>query len=256
MSRITPMIMNASSRAPAVRVPLAVRDVLFIAAVASVSVGGSVVMTLAQIGPDRSALSTAVLIPLLVSIPVATYLVRQHSRIAALNAQLNELVRRDALTGLLNRRAFLAAAESGGKGALILVDADRFKAVNDTWGHPAGDSVLVQIASRLGTAAGPGAIVGRLGGEEFAVFVPGLAAPQAATLAEALRAIVADRPVQHDHVAINCSISLGLAMVEPETVRLAEAMTVADAALYRAKSLGRDRLCIAEQVLTARRRAR
>jgi diguanylate cyclase len=246
MARITPINSGVLEQHARLSMPLTLRDVLFVVGVAAASVGGSVGMTLLQIGPEPSALSTAVLIPFIVSVPVATYLTRQRSRITALNAQLNELVRRDALTGLLNRRAFVAGVEGAGPGALILIDADRFKAVNDTYGHPAGDSVLADIASRLGHVAGPAALTGRLGGEEFAVFAPGLSLSQGADLAQALRAAVATRSVSHVGLAIPCTISLGLAMIGPG-VTLTQAMAAADAALYAAKAQGRDRVVLAGQ---------
>lgn len=222
-------------------------DVLFIVFVVGASVLSSVVVTLVMVGPLVEALIPAIVIPTVVSIPATLYLVRQRQKIQALNAQLEDLLRRDPLTGVLTRRYFLSAAQGPPTvaGALLVIDVDRFKGVNDTWGHPAGDRVLSEIASRIARAAGPEDLVGRLGGEEFVVFAPDLGEEAAADLAERLRRTVAALPILFDGTPIRCTISIGLAMVPAGADDFDVWMRLADRALYTAKRKGRDQVCLA-----------
>lgn len=170
-----------------------------------------------------------------------------------LASELRRHAYQDALTGLGNRRALFEAidallAEPGARGAghaLILVDVDRFKAINDRGGHPFGDEVLVGIANALRTAAGRSASVFRLGGEEFALLAPRIAG-EAARFAERLRIAVRELEFAHDGGREPVSISLGVAALA--TCPVAERtvwMQCADRALYQAKEAGRDRVAIA-----------
>jgi diguanylate cyclase (GGDEF)-like protein len=222
-------------------------DVMFVAAVVGASVLSSVLITVMIVGLLIEAIIPAVVIPTVVSVPASLYSVRQRLKIEALNAQLEELLRRDQLTGVLTRRYFLGAVQGPPTrpGALLVIDVDKFKLVNDTWGHPAGDRVLTEIAGRIGRAAGPGILVGRLGGEEFAVFAPGLAEAEGAALAEALRQDVAALPVLYEGTPIRCTISIGLALVPAGADSFDTYMRLADRALYAAKRKGRDQVCLA-----------
>ncbi len=223
------------------KVPLTWRDVIFVASVTGVSVFASFVMTYWQFGWDEG-MFPSIIIPIVIALPVSTWVARQNARIVALNRQLNELVRRDPLTGLLNRRAFLAVVEERKRGMLVMIDADNFKVVNDTWGHPAGDVVLVQMAARLGRTAGPDVALGRLGGEEFALFLPGADPIEGVLVAERLRQAVAGTPVMHGTTAITCTVSIGVADLAPEEGGLEAALVAADTALYQAKAQGRNRV--------------
>jgi len=225
------------------RVPLTWRDVIFVASITSVSVISSFILTYWQFGWNEG-MFTSVIIPLVIALPVSTWMARQNARIIALNRQLNELVRRDPLTGLLNRRAFLAVVEASPAGVLIMLDADYFKVVNDTWGHPAGDAVLVDLAARLGRSAGPVAALGRLGGEEFAAFIPRADPVEGALVAERMRQAVAGAPVMHGATAIPCTVSIGVARLAPGEGGVVAALVAADAALYRAKEAGRNRVIV------------
>lgn len=165
----------------------------------------------------------------------------------------NELLRRlastDALTGAANRLAFDEAAARETERArrfdtplsLVLLDLDRFKAVNDTWGHGFGDAVLVEVVARLRAGLRETDVLGRVGGEEFAVLLPmtplAAAAETARRLGEALR----DRPVTRGAVAAPVTASFGVAPVDPES-GFEAARERADRALYDAKRLGRDRV--------------
>ena len=148
----------------------------------------------------------------------------------------------DALTGLLNRRGFEAQAESlvgavPGRGVLIVADLDRFKTINDTFGHAAGDRVIRALAETL-RAGLPGATIGRLGGEEFCAVLPLADVATGRMLAEGVRLGL----TQTAHAVLperNVTASFGLA---PFTCDFAATFALADAALYAAKAGGRDRV--------------
>ena len=174
--------------------------------------------------------------------------------VARLRAGLRDRARLadvDPLTGLWNRRYAEpqldvmagAAARSGAPLALMLLDLDRFKAVNDSCGHAAGDAVLTEVAARL-TRAAPDALVARWGGEEFLIAVAGLAAGPARDLAEALCSAINARVFTLPDlppVAVTASVGLALAAPdEPPGATLARA----DAALYRSKLGGRNQVTV------------
>lgn len=226
---------------------LTLRDWCGVGVVAGVSVLLSVLVTMALAGAAAETLGPAVVIPLVVSIPASAYLFRQRRAMADLNGQMLDLLRLDPLTGLLSRRFFLAAAEAEGArgGALLLIDADRFKGINDRYGHPAGDAVLATLAERFRAAAEADVLIGRLGGEEFAAFAPGRDMAAGHALGEAIGREVRAARVRTEAEEIVCTVSLGLAVMPPGGT-MAEAIRAADEALYLAKALGRDRLCVAE----------
>lgn len=156
------------------------------------------------------------------------------------NSDLNEQVARDPLTGLSNRRALAAALErtleAGTPFCLALIDIDRFKAVNDTHGHLAGDRVLVQVAESLRDSAGGRGVLARYGGEEFAWLMPDTTPDQARLQCEYLREAVAFAAQ-----ALPVTISVGVTAGMPGE-RLADVMQRADGALYAAKDKGRNRV--------------
>lgn len=169
------------------------------------------------------------------------------------DAALEELARlagTDPLTGLPNRRGFEASARAvlaprGRHASLLLLDLDRFKAINDGHGHPAGDAVLRAAAAVLGRHLRAGDIAARLGGEEFAVLLPGAGAADAAALAERLRAALAAEVPHPGGAPARVTVSIGVAAVAREGApqpALDAALAAADAALYRAKQGGRNRI--------------
>lgn len=162
---------------------------------------------------------------------------------ARLTREFEKLSQTDSLTGLLNRRGFEIEAHAiaeEGPACLIIADIDHFKEVNDRHGHPAGDRVLVGVAAILRQTAGASCRIGRIGGEEFAVLCPGLGLEEATRLAEEIRLSVAkqDFPLT-ETTSLTVSLSLGVA---PSTFAgsWTEQVRQADAALYRAKSDGRN----------------
>jgi diguanylate cyclase (GGDEF)-like protein len=167
--------------------------------------------------------------------------------LAIANAEAREQLlvqaRTDALTGVANHRAFQEhleqearrAREAGRPLALIVFDVDRFKSVNDSGGHLAGDEVLSEVARRIAVSTGPGAVVGRLGGDEFAALLPGCDAAAGRLVAERARRLVAAEPVGPQRVTISAGVSDLAVATNPR-----ELLKSADDALYRAKALGRD----------------
>ena len=162
--------------------------------------------------------------------------------------EVSRRARTDALTGLANRRAFdeqlvqlLAHADRFGHPvSLIMADVDHFKAVNDSWGHEAGDVVLKSIAGTLTEGVRAVDLCCRYGGEEFAILLPQTTLLGAAELADRLRKSVEDRPIKTAGAELPVTISCGVACY-PEGVLTKEALfAAADRALYEAKSAGRN----------------
>lgn len=170
-----------------------------------------------------------------------------------LEADLREMAATDMLTGLPNRRHFLAQLEQEKarvsraeekSAAVLMLDIDHFKKVNDTWGHAAGDQVLRHLATLMREDLRKIDTVGRLGGEEFAVILPGADSAAAEIFAERLRKQVAETPAQHGERSIPVTISIGVTEIKPLDVSAGDALTRADRALYRAKECGRNRVTV------------
>ena len=164
------------------------------------------------------------------------------------NAELEWTAAHDGLTGLVNRTAFTRATEEamhcaatfGERVALMMVDIDRFKRVNDTLGHDVGDQVLLAVAERLTSVAGAHGIVGRIGGDEFGVLVVGHAA-EGDVVALATRLLLAlRRPLHHPGGMLGTRATLGIAARAPGLETTGDLFKAADLALYHAKDAGRD----------------
>ncbi len=182
----------------------------------------------------------------LLATPTIYVFLRLQARLAALYARVERLAMTDDLTGLMNRRSFLAEGErrhvAGGVPAtVVLIDLDRFKTVNDRYGHAGGDAVLEQAAAAIAAVAGAHRLVARLGGEEFVVLGPCEGEEAAEILAEAIRRAIGERPVLWNGEAIGVTASIGVARLSAG-VTLGAALSFADEALYRAKRAGRDRV--------------
>lgn len=165
-------------------------------------------------------------------------------RIAAARA-VHEAERRavvDPLTGLRNRREFELALNAATTGSLIYVDLDHFKKLNDTLGHPAGDAALKHVARLLEAAVRDGDLVARVGGEEFAVWLPRTGLREGLEVAERIRRSVAEKPLTWSGSVYPLTTSCGIASC-PELVGSVQNLAAAaDAALYRAKQAGRNRV--------------
>jgi diguanylate cyclase (GGDEF)-like protein len=170
-------------------------------------------------------------------------------RLAEANAQLEIQSLTDPLTRLRNRRYFwqrleaeIAAGEREGKPlSLIAVDLDRFKDINDRFGHPVGDLALEHAASLLREGVRKNDVACRTGGEEFAILCPGTDLAEAAQLAERLRVALESRPLPGQAQPVSLTASFGVAQRLP-TANAAALMRAADEALYAAKRAGRNQV--------------
>jgi two-component system, cell cycle response regulator len=157
----------------------------------------------------------------------------------------------DSLTGLWNRGALLEAIKKElarseremSPLGILMADVDHFKDVNDQWGHLTGDIVLHELAERIHSSLRPYDLAGRYGGEEFVVALPGCDLSDAARLAERLRAMIMDSPVETSQGPISCTMSFGVTAVLGGNNRDVDSLLrEADAAMYVAKKAGRNRV--------------
>jgi diguanylate cyclase (GGDEF)-like protein len=156
----------------------------------------------------------------------------------------------DALTAVLNRRAVMAqlqtelerATDNRAWLSVAMLDIDHFKRINDTYGHLVGDEVLKGVVARLKESVRSGDIIGRYGGEEFIVILPGCQADQVRPMAERMRLAIANRPVLAGDLEIPVTVSLGAAFTAPAAAPLRSLLSKADQALYQAKNSGRNRV--------------
>ncbi|WP_246082906.1 GGDEF domain-containing protein, partial [Nonomuraea diastatica] len=187
------------------------------------------------------------LVLLLLALPPVVLLQR-----SLLHAQLQAAARTDAKTGLLNAAAWqreadteiVRARRTGDTLALLIIDIDHFKRVNDAHGHLMGDQVLVGVAATLRSQLRDYDVVGRFGGEEFVVLLPGADIHEARRVAERLRTRIGRMAIPADDALIRVTISVGVALMSVHGDDLIELLAAADLALYRAKELGRDRVCV------------
>ncbi len=176
--------------------------------------------------------------------------IRRERLLARSADDLQQEADRDALTGTLNRRGFrtvaqdaLSRARPHGGNAVLLVDADHFKRVNDSFGHDVGDAVLVELTRRLGTALRAGDALGRFGGEEFVVLARSIDRDGMRLLAERLHRAINREPFPVAGRRIDVTVSMGGWWFGADG-DLDEAMRRADAFLYEAKRAGRDRFVL------------
>lgn len=156
----------------------------------------------------------------------------------------------DPLTNLPNRRFFDENAKIeiervrrfGGPMSVLMLDLDRFKLINDTHGHLAGDAVLKKVAARCKTAVRGSDLLARIGGEEFVALLPGTDEAGAIFLAEKLRSIVEDLRIRTAAGMLRVTISIGVTSVGPKDRSISSAIQRADKALYAAKNAGRNRV--------------
>lgn len=167
-----------------------------------------------------------------------------NQQLQTLSQQLEYRATHDALTGMLNRGAVIDQAGQALRqrgGAMIVLDIDHFKRINDEFGHPAGDRVIQAIARCLQELVQAPSIVGRVGGEEFTVLLPTLARDEALAMTERLRLRIAREKTGTAPVTASFGLSLNLPGTDFEL-----AYGLADAALYRAKRAGRNQVVLAD----------
>lgn len=166
------------------------------------------------------------------------------------NTKLKELATRDSLTGALNRGSFFEAAQhllalsqrQKSPASFVLMDLDYFKLVNDTYGHFVGDRVLIHFTNTIHALLRKSDLIGRLGGEEFAILLPDTGIDDAFRLADKIRKAIGDSTLQIDGKTVSYTVSLGVDSSEPEDDSVNELFKRADLKLYGAKNKGRDRV--------------
>lgn len=177
---------------------------------------------------------------------------RMQAQLSTLNNELAHMARTDALTGLDNRRHFMDMARrefsrsrrTGASFSLLLVDADHFKSINDTWGHDVGDRALQAIATLLKTSVRSHDTPARFGGEEFTILLPDTGCHEAGIIAERIRAAVENNLLMEEQRPVRFTVSIGCttANARDGEVDLDGMFKRADVALYAAKKNGRNRI--------------
>lgn len=173
---------------------------------------------------------------------------RHKRKLVELNAQLYELATTDSLTHIFNRRHFIESTEthlhhhlrSKSPAVMLMLDIDHFKNVNDTYGHPAGDKAIVTIANVLKSNLRPYDVVGRLGGEEFAMMLLDCEVSTAAEIAERLRQKIETTSIDFEEKTLSVTISIGLSCIHENDKDIDDVLVRADKALYEAKASGRN----------------
>jgi len=213
---------------------------------------GSVGNTLARYIPDKQGDTVQ---GFFVLISDVTEMKQAQAKLESLINELNTQAVTDGLTGLANRRHFWEQStvelkrtkRHGFELCLVMLDIDKFKTINDGYGHAAGDEVLRRLAKVMKTALRETDVAGRLGGEEFGVLLPQTGETEAQIIAERLRQAVMATEVTFEASTIRFTVSLGLAAAWRNEHSVDDLMKRADMALYRAKETGRNRVCLAAE---------
>ena len=220
--------------------------VIYSLGVCALAVGGPILVLRHMLGwlPDQVLFGICLVISvcvLSIALPLSLVAINSMRVINGTVDSLNKLVKFDAMTGVMSRNHFLNFCEQkrSAGGFILLIDADHFKKINDTHGHEAGDFALKHIATALNEIFGAWGQIGRLGGEEFAVRLPGLSHAQAELLAATICTKLRNGGFEYENTTICPTVSIGLV---PETSQgtLANLLRRADRCLYQAKAHGRD----------------
>jgi diguanylate cyclase len=166
------------------------------------------------------------------------------------NEKLKELATKDSLTGALNRGSFFDAAQhlltltqrQRTPASFVLMDLDHFKVINDSYGHFIGDQVIIHCIHTIQATLRKSDLVGRVGGEEFALFLPGTGLDEAFRLADKIREIINKSKLEVDGKTVTYTVSLGVDSSETTDLLISEIFKRADLKLYDAKNKGRNRV--------------
>ena len=212
----------------------------------------SLVVILAFIGPEAfnapNLFYLGAAIPTIITAPTTYFMALTGLELSDAHRNLRRLADTDELTGLINRRSFFASAnrvlaeakDAGGPIALLVIDADYFKQLNDTYGHATGDAALQFIAERISSCVRKDDFTCRLGGEEFAILLPGMTEESACPLATRILEKISRQPMVFDNKIIEMSVSCGVADSET-SYDMTVLFKAADDALYAAKDACRKR---------------
>lgn len=220
--------------------------IIGISSLLSLAVSEAIMLVLSQ-GMDFAGSVASMVLPIVLGGPAMFYMQLRSAQLAEANRKLEALAATDWLTDCLNRRAFTTRVDAAlGSGrnegnALLVIDADHFKTINDRFGHHRGDEVLQLIAEAIRASVRDGDLVGRLGGEEFGVFMHGANDIIAMHVGERIRKSINALFVRSEDIAQRLSVSIGGATFEG-TIGFAELFRVADMRLYEAKRQGRNRV--------------
>ncbi|SEQ12968.1 diguanylate cyclase (GGDEF) domain-containing protein [Devosia sp. YR412] len=195
---------------------------------------------------QRSLVSATVL-PILLGVPFFLYTGLRVRGLTITNLRLGLVARTDSLTACLNRGAFTAKVTTQlarrSRGALLMIDADNFKAINDVYGHDAGDEALTIIARSIRTMLRAGDLVGRMGGEEFGVYLPDVDQMSAEAIAERIRRAVNLAGFAPEGQQRPLAVSIG-GVAFDRAASFSELFRIADQRLYGAKETGRNRVMV------------
>lgn len=226
--------------------------VSLVSATASVAISQAIMLAISE-GMNIQGCIAAFVLPLLLGTPMMFYHLTRAEQLRLANQKLEVLASTDWLTGCLNRRAFTAKVnarlQSGnsGPGALLSIDADNFKLINDQFGHDHGDEALQMIARSIRANVGEEDLVGRLGGEEFGVLLVNAEKAAVAEGTERIRSAINSLSVGRDGVTRQLSVSIGGFSYAGEAL-FSDLFRSADQRLYVAKRDGRNRVDIGHSV--------
>lgn len=173
------------------------------------------------------------------------------SQIKAKNSALRNLANTDSLTGLSNRACFhdrlkmvINRVDRHGAAAILYIDLDKFKAINDTYGHNVGDGVIQKVAHRLSNLIRKEDTIARLGGDEFAILVSDVKSNANVANLAAKIIIELTRPMQVERLTLNAQCSIGIEHIRESRATIKSVLRNADLAVYKAKSMGRNQFCV------------
>lgn len=227
------------------RIALLTAGLTFLGTVISVGASDAIMTSFGE-GLSGAGLVASIVSPILIGVPMSLMHLTRGAQLKQANQKLQVLASTDWLTSCLNRRAFttLVGAQLQAGGALLVIDADHFKDINDSFGHDRGDEVLQLIAATIAGNVRAGDIVGRIGGEEFGVFLVDADLATASVVADRIRLAVQQLHHAPDGVPIPISVSVGGAAFDGE-ISFAELFRVADQRLYSVKQAGRNQADLA-----------